>query len=242
MDDFILKLDSPTVPHGIVTPPDLRRKKSREAIQRKKDIAIEANIYTGVSMTGPLDIPVIKEYKVEIPERMLPYGAWNSTRDLDAAVCFYTHEYRYGLLKTNCEKVIEKIKRAPCVVFPDFSQTNDMPYWERFHNSCLNKALGAKFQQAGINVVANVTWSQPDSYDYCFVGLPQHCVIAINSMGANVSGTTRYLWRQGYEKALEVLEPTFILRYGPKMPGERTDISKYYSNPFIEGMRHGSKR
>lgn len=171
---------------------------------------------------------------------MLPYNSWNVSRDLDAALCFYTHEYRYGILKTNFKRALMKISNAPCVVFPDFSQTSDMPYWKRFYNSCLNKAYGAKFQQMGIKVVANVTWSLPDSYDYCFIGIPKNCVIAINSMGANANGVTRYLWRQGYKRALEVLQPSFILRYGPQMPDECISISKYYENPFIKSMRYGS--
>lgn len=217
-------------------------KKENNIVAKRKMLATEANIFTGLITTGPFDIPVIEPYDIDIPARMLPYGFWNATRDNDAALCFFTDDYRYTMLKTNLEKIMERIKTATCVVFPDFSQTIEMPYWERFHNSCLNKALGAKFQRYGIKVVVNATWSLPDSYDYCFVGLPKHCVIAINSMGANKDGMTRYLWRRGYKKALETLEPSFILRYGPRMPDEYVEISKYYGNPFIERMRNGSKR
>lgn len=226
----------------IIGYPDLRKKQSRELINHRKAIATDANIFSGLNVTSAYDIPVLKKYEIDIPARMLPYNSWNAPRDLDAALCFYTHEYRYGILKTNLGKALIKISKAPCVIFPDFSQTSDMPYWKRFHNSCLNKAYGAKFQQLGINVVANVTWSLPDSYEYCFIGIPQHCVIAINSMGANANGVTRYLWQQGYKEALKALRPTFILRYGPIMPNECTSISRYYENPFIKSMRYGSKR
>lgn len=44
---------------------------------------------------------------------------------------------------------------------------------------------------------------------------------------------------KGYEEAVKQLEPSCIIRYGPVMPGERTDISVYFENQIIGRMQHG---
>ncbi|MCR4773958.1 MAG: DUF4417 domain-containing protein [Prevotella sp.] len=216
------------------------KSKCRESVKRKKRTALGADLYSDIETTGVNDIPVVKACNVEPPQRILPYNVWREERDMDAAVCFYIDDYRFASLRQDPMTVIEKIKNAPFVIAPDFSQTTDMPAWQRMNNSCLNKAYAAYFQRNGLNVIPNVSWSLPDSYEYCFEGLPKHSIICINSMGANASSTSRYLWRKGYEQALKVLQPTFILRYGAVMPGEHTEISKYYDNPFISRMRYGS--
>ena len=136
-------------------------------------------------------------------------------------------------------KYLPRLKKYRYVLSPDMSQYLEMPYYSRFANNCHNKALAQYLQQNGVNIIANVTWSQPDSYDYCFAGIPSNTVIAINSNGVNSHADSKYLWRKGYQEALRRLQPTRIIRYGQKMPDEREDISIYYENEYLRRMRHG---
>ena len=238
MEDTFLSPEVPKWNKGMVSAPD--HKKGKLIIEKKKKNAIEANIFSGLSYTGKYDCPVINPYKIDVPSRLVTYNVWNQKNDADATVCFYIYDYLFSGIKRNLDKTIAKLKNAKSVIFPDFSQTCDMPYALRLYNPNLNKALGAKFQQNGINVIVNATWSLPDSYEYCCEGLPKHCMIAINSMGANSSATSRFLWEKGYKFVVNELEPTCILRYGPEMPFEYREISKYFENPYIKSMRYGS--
>ena len=85
----------------------------------------------------------------------------------------------------------------------------------------------------------NVSWADPESYDYCFEGLPRRSIVAIGSMGANLHGLTRYLWLKGYCEAVERLDPILILRYGDKVPGEDEERSFYVENTMTRRLHSG---
>lgn len=44
---------------------------------------------------------------------------------------------------------------------------------------------------------------------------------------------------EGYKNVVLALGPTKILRYGDRMPNEKTDINVYYDNPNIKRLRYG---
>lgn len=88
----------------------------------------------------------------------------------------------YGYF-TYPQKYLEFLKHFKSVISPDFSQYIDMPSPMRFYHSFLNKAFAAYWSNNGINVIPNVTWSTPDSYDYSFTGIEKNETIAINCTG-----------------------------------------------------------
>ena len=101
---------------------------------------------------------------------------------------------------------------------------------ERLFNNFRNKTLSFYWQQHGLNVIPNVSWSLPDSYDDCFSWIPKHSVIAINCTGIKKHDCSKFLWLKGYHEALKRLEPLQIIRYGEKMPEESEGISVYFPN------------
>lgn len=106
-------------------------------------------------------------------------------------------------------------------------------------DSYRNKLLAAWLQKNGIAVIPNVSWSRDWSYDFCFEGFPKHSTIAINSTGIGKDSFSKSLWINGYKKAIEILEPIQILRYGAKQEGELEDISIYYINDNRKGGTYG---
>ncbi len=184
----------------------------------------------------------LSPYQIDsVPTVLLPFHeAVRATASIPHAAVHFFIADRYFLPLFRCpDCYVESLRRYSYVIMPDVSQYRDYSEEVRFNNHCRNLAMGAYLQSVGIIVIAiaNVTWSLPDSYDYAFEGLPCHTTIAINSNGANADGYTRFLWLQGYHKAIEQLSPTHILRYGSPVPGERTDISTYYPNPYIARLR-----
>lgn len=188
-------------------------------------------------------VPIIEGYHVaDLPARMIAFSEAMSASqtDFDAIVHFYVSDDRFMRLFREPEKYVPKLKQFKYVLSPDMSQFVEMPSYSRFANNCHNKAMAQYLQRQGVKIIANVTWSLPDSYEYCFAGIPKGTTIAINSNGVNASSDSKYLWYRGYEEALRQLQPTRIIRYGQKMLGEREDISTYYDNTYIRRMRHGS--
>ena len=197
----------------------------------------------GLRVDNQTKVPIIERYEVkdDLPERMTAFHeAISSTQtDFNQIVHFYEDDRLFIRLFRDPDKYVPKLRQYRYVISPDMSQYVEMPYYSRFANNCHNKAMAQYLQGKGVNIIANVTWSLPDSYDYCFAGIPENTVIAINSNGVNAHSDSKYLWRLGYEEVIRRLRPTRIIRYGQKMPGEREDISVYYDNLYLGRMRHG---
>ena len=197
----------------------------------------------GNIVTDPLSgMPVIRDYQIAVPERIVPINVAVAKKDYGCTPCFYVDDTLFAKYHNHPKKYLEIIKRFPSVISTDFSQMVDMPSETRRHNQYKNRELAAYWQQEGIPVIYNVSWSTPDSYSYSFAAIPHHTMIAINCTGIIGCDASKYLWMKGYEEVIRILEPSFILRYGDIMPGEYTEISKYYSNEHLNRMRHGSKR
>lgn len=185
-------------------------------------------------------IPSIKPYATtELPQTPVPYNVWRSNHTKGDCVHFYEHDLHFVRLLRDTESMLAELKAARWVITPDFSQHSDMTAEQRMHNSLLNRLMAVWLQELGANIIVNVTWSTPDSFAYCFYGIPTGCAIAINSMGVNKHDVSKYLWRQGYAEAIRRLNPCQILRYGPKMDGELESISTYYGNNHLNRMRNG---
>lgn len=172
-----------------------------------------------------------------IPDELIPFNEALTAKRHNKCVHFFIDDYQFERIWNLPDRYIECLKRFQCIIAPDFSQYTDMPYPQRIWNNYRGKFIGALLGSHGINVIPNVTWSLPDSYDYCFDGIPQRSVIAINSTGAARYGLTRFLWLKGYKEAVKRLNPIAILRYGNFIPGEYEKIGVYFQNERIKMLR-----
>lgn len=196
----------------------------------------------GLRVENKTQVPIIERYEVsDLPADILAFheAMRASQTNFAAIVHFYENDRLFKRLFRDPDKYVPKLKQFKYVISPDLSQYIEMPYYRRYANNCENKAMAQYLQRQGVNIIANVTWSLPDSYEYCFAGIPCGTTIAINSNGVNAHRDSKYLWYKGYEEALRRLQPTRIIRYGQKMPDEREDISIYFENTYLRRMRNG---
>lgn len=208
-----------------------------DLVLNKQDILSELHYTNDI-----IPIPIVKRVEtIELPSIALPFSKIINKRLKDVLVVFYEPDVNFARILHNPKRYIEPLKKYALVVGPDFSQKIGMNAFVCFCNSWWNKALTAFYQAQGIIMIPNVTWSNQASFKYAFKGLPKHSVIAINSNGIKGNLAALYLWRKGYEEALRVLEPTLIIRYGDKLPGEKEEISVYYDNINLKNLRNGSK-
>ena len=217
--------------------------KEPQSAQEKNREALMLGYQLNLQVDNKTRVPIIERYEVsdDLPKNMIAFHEAMSVKNTDFSkiVHFYEYDYHFMRLFRNQDKYIPRLRQYEYVLSPDMSQFVDMPYYSRYANNCHNKALAQYLQRKGVNIIANVSWSLPDSYDYSFAGIPCETVIAINSNGVNAHTDSKYLWKKGYEEALRRLQPTRIIRYGQKMPDEREDISIYYENEYLRRLRHG---
>lgn len=193
-----------------------------------------------VNFVDEYDMPQLQSCKV-IPDKLIPFNAALSAKEFDKCVHFFIDDYQFERIWRMPERYVDLLVRFRCVIAPDFSQYRDMPYPQRMWNNYRGKLIGAWLQAQGISVIPNVTWSLPDSYDYCFAGIPRGSVIAINSTGVARCGFSRYLWLKSYHRAIELLAPTHIIRYGTIISGEDVSISTYFANDRMINLRNNGR-
>ena len=69
-------------------------------------------------------------------------------------------------------------------------------------------------QENGVNVIPTISWSTPDSYEWCFDGEPTNGTVAVSSVGTQKNKKAKELFVQGYQEMVNRLEPETIIFYG----------------------------
>lgn len=208
---------------------------STSSIARKSQLD-NLHLKKFVNFADGYEMPTLKACNI-IPTSLVSFNAALTAKDHNQCVHFFIDDYQFERIWNLPDRYVECLRQFRCVIAPDFSQYTDMPYPQRMWNNYRGKFIGAWLQSQGVTVIPNVTWSLPDSYDYCFDGIPQQSVIAINSTGAARYGLTRFLWLKGYREALSRLRPLAIIRYGTMIPGEDTSVSIYFNNERVLNLR-----
>ncbi len=225
--------------------PKSQTNKEKDDVLFRSTIASSLTDFQSVSVVT--EIPVINSYSVDedfirSKNSLLGFTSAISSDNYDEIVHFYLNDNQFIRVFNNPSKYVDILKGYKYVITPDCSQYINMPQLQRMSHSFWNKAIAAYWQKHGINIIFNVSWSCPESYDYAFAGLPKGCVIAINCTGVIGCSASKYLWQKGYNEAIARLEPSLIIRYGDKMPNERDDISVYFDNINLMNLRNGGKR
>lgn len=183
-----------------------------------------------LNFTDVYESPIIKAFLGDPPYILWGFHHRKETLRKDIAIHFFIHDYRFTVVFNCPNKYLDELKKYRWVIAPDFSVQPQMPLEEKRYNIFNIKRITAWWQYNGINVIPNVVWCSGVDYDYCFDGLPKHSVIAINSTGVGHDERSKQVWIEGYKKAIEILQPKLIIRYGAKQDGEIESISIYYPN------------
>lgn len=208
---------------------------STSSIARKSQLD-NLHLKKFVNFADGYEMPTLKACNI-IPTSLVSFNAALTAKDHNQCVHFFIDDYQFERIWNLPDRYVKCLRQFQCVIAPDFSQYTDMPYPQRMWNNYRGKFIGAWLQSQGVAVIPNVTWSLPDSYDYCFDGIPQQSVIAINSTGAARYGLTRFLWLKGYREALSRLRPLAVIRYGTMIHGEDTSVSIYFNNERVLNLR-----
>jgi hypothetical protein len=77
------------------------------------------------------------------------------------------------------------------------------------------RALGYWLGRNGVPITNNVRWGTPESYRYCWDGIPKNSMVAIGTAGGNPRKLAdRRRFEDGLFEMVRVLQPHTILVYG----------------------------
>lgn len=125
-------------------------------------------------------------------------------------------------------KYVEKLRMFKAVISPDFSLYTDFPMALQILSCYRRQWCGAYWQSLGLDVIPDVIWGEPDTFEWCFDGIPKYSTVAVSSVGvkqdAEWNGKENDLFKQGYEEMMKRLEPTAVLFYGDMIEGLEGNI------------------
>ena len=59
-----------------------------------------------------------------------------------------------------------------------------------------------------------LSWAGPDSYGFCFEGVPKRSTVAVSTVGVKGDETALAVWQAGMNEAVARLRPKRVLLYG----------------------------
>lgn len=182
-----------------------------------------------------------------VPRGLLGFNYVLNKPDYTKGVHFFLDDYQFERVWNTPERYIDKLEKFDCVLTPDFSLYTDMPFAMQIWNIYRSRLMGRYWQDLGMNVIPTVSWSTPESYNFCFDGLPQGGTVAISTVGVMQNKDAKELFLQGLDEMVARLSPQNILIWGQKIDYDfPSEISVFYfKDTRIERVReeqNGRKR
>jgi len=103
------------------------------------------------------------------------------------------------------------------LIEPDFSLWADDSLIVQAYNVYRSRYLGRYWQDAGLQVVPSLNWSDEQSFSFCFAGIP-YCppVCAVECRTAGQTDSDRRAFLKGLTEAIQRVQPQNIVIYGGK--------------------------
>ncbi|MCR5485126.1 MAG: DUF4417 domain-containing protein [Clostridiales bacterium] len=175
------------------------------------------------------DIPFCPTTATEIPEAIIP---WDEAKRLyrnaiargdksffyDAFVCWYIDDYKFdgprGIWHDSAF-VLKVLRHFAGAITPDFSTYQDFPEPLKIYNTYRMRTFGYWLGKNGIAVINNVRWGTPESWRYCFDGIPDNSIVCIGTVGGSPRKLIdRKRFEEGPDELVRVCDPQTILVYG----------------------------
>ncbi len=204
--------------------------------KRKTELNLE--IITG-RLSGKYGLPRLKSNYSIPPESLVPFNKAKSTDGEKAGVHFFIDDYQFERVWRSPLRYTEMLRKFDCVLSPDFSLFVDMPLAMKIWNVYRSHAIGAFWQNQGLNVVPTLQWANPITFDFCFSGIEPGGMVAVSTLGAAKHRLSRQLWTAGMKEAIRKLQPKTILLYGSPIDFDFGNIRIIrYDNETIERLRN----
>lgn len=173
-----------------------------------------------IQVTGQYGIPVVKGIKFKSLSNIDLIGFNCSTspkniheRGQSIVHFFLPDEYseRVWNRPDDYEAVFNQYRG---IIQPDFSQYVGMPkamlIWQHYRRMF----IAQYYQNKGLRVIPAPCWSDEDSFEYCFDGMPKNSCLCISSVGCVQNPKVRERFNAGFQETLDRLTPSQVIMYG----------------------------
>lgn len=160
---------------------------------------------------GKYDMPLMKIQHFDISNDITSFNERVKAKGLH----FFIDDYQFQRIWNNPLAFIDMLRKYEFVCSPDFSLYLDMPKSLQIFNTYKKQFLSVLFQEYGINVLPTVSWSDRESFEFCFDGIPKRSCVAISTVGSLRTEESKRIFDEGFKEMLYRINPPKILWYGP---------------------------
>lgn len=179
------------------------------------DDGFQAYLTKDAVLDGDPGIPMLLDLKnTEIPKGLVPFNKINTEKNKAKYVHFYIHDYQFSQILTSTNKYVNKLKLFDGVITPDCSMLIGQAKCLQQTNTYFNRAIGLYLQKQGIPVIPNIRWSDEQSFNYCFLGVPKHTIVSISTHGCIRNKEQKRIFKLGLETMLNQLKPSSVIVHG----------------------------
>ena len=170
-------------------------------------------------------------------------AAWNMPRHRNyaavsgGALHFFLDDYRFETAWASPERLLPRVLAVGASLTPDFSLWVDMPRAAQIWNSYRARWCGAYWASEGATVIPTATWGTPETYDFCFDGIPEDSVVATSAMGMWKYKSDQILFRDGIQELVDRKRPKLILCYGKLRYCDGLDLPNVVEYPTFWDRR-----
>ena len=186
-----------------------------------------------LNFTERNEFPILNPYNGTTDFEVLSYKERKKLDGKGQAIHFFMYDDLFRCaVWDKLEQTTYSIRKFETFFAPDFSLFVDRPTPVNKINIYRSRFVAAYWQYCGYNVIPTASWSDADSFEYCFEGLPIHSVIAVCGVGVNWCPAAYELWLYGIRQIEERLSPTLIFVYGGErdIPNIHTPIKYIQDN------------
>lgn len=173
---------------------------------------LDKSMFPGVGRYG---IPQIEPVTAYPQGEFIPMNYSKTAKDPASKIvhCF-VDDYQFTRYWNRPDDYIKKLSQFAAVCSPDFSTYTDMPLAMQIYNHYRKHWLAVYWQLHGITVYPTISWSDEESYEWCFDGEPVGGVVALSSVSTQKNKESKRLFLRGYEEMMKRLEPSWVIFYG----------------------------
>lgn len=199
---------------------------------REKDV-FKTIYFQDAELCGRYGFPRLEKVERQEIGSLVPFNVIMSSDNKDRWMHFFIDDYQFERVYRQPTAYLSLFRKVRGIVTPDFSLYRDMPRAMQIWNCYRSRAVARFLQRLGLHIVPTVSWSDRESFLWCFDGIERGSAVAISTNGTMESIETREAFLDGFYEMVHVLDPCQIVVVG-RIP------EQLQRNPTIEAFpSHG---
>lgn len=184
-------------------------------------------------LCGTYGFPRLERVERQDVDSVVPFNVLKASSDRRRWMHFFIDDYQFERVYRQPSAYVPLFQEARGILTPDFSMYVDMPRAMQIHNCYRSRAFARYLQRLGLRIVPSVSWSDRDSFSWCFDGIEEGSSVALSTNGTFESFETRAAFLDGFYEMLRRIRPCQVIVVG-RLP------EQLMRNPLVEAFpSHG---